>query len=123
GEELLTIGAEHKINAAKILQTNLETIGRVFRGATAQNWDARKQQVREGLGAAPAAGIPDTYDPKWVTEINERLETANEWLNRQSPRERPTREPVTKLLDGKEADLIPGEDGNWYLPGDIKTPI
>ena len=49
GEKYLTIGAEHKANAAKILQGNMETIGRVFRGANAQNWEARKQQVREGF--------------------------------------------------------------------------
>jgi|RhiMetdeSRZDD1v2_1073273.scaffolds.fasta_scaffold16505_7 hypothetical protein len=27
----------------------METIGRVFRGANAQYWEARKQQVREGF--------------------------------------------------------------------------
>ncbi|HEY3159114.1 MAG TPA: hypothetical protein VGJ78_09175 [Vicinamibacterales bacterium] len=124
GEEYLQIGAEHKANAAKIMQANLETMGRVFRGATAQNWESRKQQVREGLGPAAAAGIPDTYDPEWVQEVNEHLLTANEWLTRNTPHPpSPTREPVTKLLDGTEADLIPGADGNWYLPGDVKTPI
>lgn len=145
--QIQQVGEQARVRGRQRAQERAETVAReLFDVQDQDGWErAMSRLSKKGIDTK---GLPTIFDRSWRDTAVAEAMTFAQWVAGKAPEEftlnpgdvrfrgdtkiaenvKPT-EPVQikateiRLVDGRRRDVILGDDGNWYLPGNMQTPI